>query len=225
MKVKTLLIIGISVMTVTAGGLIIASALKSGKKDNGDGDGDDNGGIGGSQNSGNSSVSGGGSSYKNESFPLAKGMKGENVKKLQTALGVTADGMFGNNTETALYAKYKVKTCNQTMFDSISKTNKDSAYTKSETSSAEPSQKIKELAVKLYYAIYGLGTNTSTVKEVFSSIKTQSDLNALINYWSKVANATKNKTLKGDLWDDMGEKDMEKYVNKPLRDNGINYQF
>lgn len=35
---------------------------------------------------------------------IKKGSKGAAVKKLQTALGITADGMFGNNTETAVKA-------------------------------------------------------------------------------------------------------------------------
>ena len=227
MKVKALLIIGISVMTITAGGLIIASALKSGKNDNGDGG--DNGGVGGSQNSGKSSGSGSGSSYKNESFPLAKGMKGENVKKLQTALGVTADGMFGNNTETALYAKYKVTSCNQTLFDSImlsySKTNGGySTNTNASTSKSE--EELKKLAVKLLNATIGqLGTDEDAVKDVFSSIKKQSDLDYIISYWSDGVSVKKGRNLKSDLWSEMDGEDMEKYVNKPLRDNGITYQF
>ena len=33
---------------------------------------------------------------------IKKGSKGESVKKLQKALGVTADGVFGANTEVAV---------------------------------------------------------------------------------------------------------------------------
>ena len=33
---------------------------------------------------------------------IKKGSKGEAVKKLQKALGVTADGIFGENTEAAV---------------------------------------------------------------------------------------------------------------------------
>lgn len=54
-----------------------------------------------------------------ESFPLRKGMKGSKVKALQQKLGVTADGAFGNNTETALLKKYGVSTVSQTQYQSI----------------------------------------------------------------------------------------------------------
>lgn len=40
---------------------------------------------------------------KNSSFPLKKGVRdNEYVKKLQSALGITADGIFGDQTEAAL---------------------------------------------------------------------------------------------------------------------------
>lgn len=54
-----------------------------------------------------------------ESFPLRKGMKGASVKVLQEKLGVTADGAFGANTETALLKKFGVVTISQTLFNSI----------------------------------------------------------------------------------------------------------
>lgn len=57
-----------------------------------------------------------GITYKKESFPLAIYMKGDNVKKLQSALGITADGYFGAKTETALYNKTKSKTCSADLF-------------------------------------------------------------------------------------------------------------
>lgn len=233
MKVKTLLIIGITVVTLTASGLIIASALKSGNNDSGDNGGNSEPNKGGSsKNSGGSSS--GGSSYVSESFPLKKGMKGDNVKKLQNALGVTADGMFGNNTENALYAKYKVTSCNQTLFDSImlsySKTN--GGYS-TNTSNAEPSQKMKGYAEKLYDALEGLGTNKTKIKEVFSEIETIEELNSLIDAFAWYA--TKHNPLHGFkssdnklgewLYDDMDKADMELYVYKPLKANGITYQF
>jgi len=58
-------------------------------------------------------------SYTAESFPLAKGMQGENIKVLQTALGVEADGKFWNATETALKNLYNVTTCSEELFKQI----------------------------------------------------------------------------------------------------------
>lgn len=54
-----------------------------------------------------------------ESFPLRKGMKGASVQALQQKLGVSPDGAFGANTETALVKKFGVATVSQTLFRSI----------------------------------------------------------------------------------------------------------
>ncbi|MCQ2607751.1 MAG: hypothetical protein MJ197_03590 [Bacteroidales bacterium] len=61
--------------------------------------------------------------YTAESFPLAKGMKGEYTKTLQSKLGVTADGYFGDDTESALKNLYGVTTCSQEMFTKITGNN------------------------------------------------------------------------------------------------------
>lgn len=45
------------------------------------------------------------SSWKEESFPLKKGMFGGQIKLLQAKLGLTADGKFGPGTEAAVKAK------------------------------------------------------------------------------------------------------------------------
>lgn len=45
----------------------------------------------------------------NNNLVLKKGSKGEEVKKLQQLLGITADGIFGSQTEAALLAKKGVK--------------------------------------------------------------------------------------------------------------------
>lgn len=57
--------------------------------------------------------------YASESFPLAKGMKGNSVKALQSKLGVTADGAFWNDTEKALQSKYNTTTCSQALYNQI----------------------------------------------------------------------------------------------------------
>lgn len=68
-------------------------------------------------------------SYTAESFPLAKGMQGENIKVLQTALGVEADGKFWNATETALKNLYNVTTCSEELFKQITgQTNKKKGF-------------------------------------------------------------------------------------------------
>lgn len=41
-------------------------------------------------------------------FPLAAGSRGSEVKELQRALGVSADGIFGKQTLAALKAKYNI---------------------------------------------------------------------------------------------------------------------
>jgi len=45
----------------------------------------------------------------NENLVLANGSRGQEVAKLQSLLGVVSDGIFGNVTENALYAKKGVK--------------------------------------------------------------------------------------------------------------------
>jgi hypothetical protein len=45
----------------------------------------------------------------NKGLVLKKGSTGKEVKELQKLLGITADGIFGAQTETALYNKKKVK--------------------------------------------------------------------------------------------------------------------
>lgn len=57
--------------------------------------------------------------WKAESFPLRKGMKGAKVKALQQKLGVTADGAFGNNTETALLQQHGISTITQAQYQTI----------------------------------------------------------------------------------------------------------
>lgn len=56
--------------------------------------------------------------YKSE-FPLQYGSRGESVKKLQIYLGVTSDGIFGKNTETALYSKTGKKIMSKSEFNSF----------------------------------------------------------------------------------------------------------
>lgn len=57
--------------------------------------------------------------YVTESFPLRKGMKGTNTMTLQSRIGVTADGYFGDATEQALSKAYGVTTCSQELFTKI----------------------------------------------------------------------------------------------------------
>jgi hypothetical protein len=42
---------------------------------------------------------------QDKTFPLTYGMQGENIKKLQTAIGANPDGKFGKNTQLALDKK------------------------------------------------------------------------------------------------------------------------
>lgn len=58
-------------------------------------------------------------SYNAESFPLAKGMQGENIKLLQTALGIEADGKFWTATENKLNELYGTTTCSEELFKQI----------------------------------------------------------------------------------------------------------
>ena len=67
--------------------------------------------------------------YVNESFPLRKGMKGSNTMTLQSKIGVTADGYFGDATETALKKAYGVASCSQELFaKSVNNNNKKRGF-------------------------------------------------------------------------------------------------
>ena len=44
---------------------------------------------------------------QDKTFPLTYGMMGDNIKRLQTAIGATPDGKFGKRTQAALDAKVK----------------------------------------------------------------------------------------------------------------------
>lgn len=48
-----------------------------------------------------------GTQWAKESFPLNVGMYGSNIKALQSALGITADGKFGQQTQSAILSKGK----------------------------------------------------------------------------------------------------------------------
>lgn len=54
-----------------------------------------------------------------EQFPLRKGMQGPKVKALQLKLGLTADGKFGNDTQTALLKKYAAVVVPEILYQSI----------------------------------------------------------------------------------------------------------
>ena len=54
-----------------------------------------------------------------ESWPLKKGMYGDNIKKMQAAIGTKADSYFGPNTEAALIAKGYATTVTQALFAQI----------------------------------------------------------------------------------------------------------
>ena len=57
--------------------------------------------------------------WKAEGFPLRKGMKGAKVKAMQQRLGITADGAFGDNTESALQQQYGFSTVTQVQYQTI----------------------------------------------------------------------------------------------------------
>lgn len=59
------------------------------------------------------------SSWINESFPLRKGMFGGQIKNLQQALGIGADGKFGAGTESAIKAKFNTITVTKAQYDSL----------------------------------------------------------------------------------------------------------
>lgn len=57
--------------------------------------------------------------WVDEFFPLNVGMFGPQIKKLQTALGIEADGKFGSQTATSVTAKGKVVPLDKPGYDSI----------------------------------------------------------------------------------------------------------
>lgn len=60
-----------------------------------------------------------GGSWMVESFPLNVGMYGPQIKVLQSALGITSDGRFGNQTAAAIKAKGKNIPLSKTDYDSL----------------------------------------------------------------------------------------------------------
>jgi peptidoglycan hydrolase-like protein with peptidoglycan-binding domain len=59
------------------------------------------------------------SAWKDESFPLSKGMFGGKIKLVQQKLGLTADGKFGPGTEAAVKAKLGKATVDKADYDKL----------------------------------------------------------------------------------------------------------
>lgn len=104
-----------------------------------------------------------------ERFPLRKGMKGTKIKALQQKLGVSADGAFGNNTETALLKKFGISTVSQAQYQSITagQTNQSGASNSAAATEGFPLRKgmkgarVKALQQKLGITADGaFGKNT-----------------------------------------------------------------
>lgn len=55
--------------------------------------------------------------YVPESFPLAKGMYGERIRKIRTFFGLTPTDMFDQELETFLYTKYHIKTIPESLYN------------------------------------------------------------------------------------------------------------
>ena len=175
-----------------------------------------------------------GVSYTAEKFPLKIYMKGSKVATLQKVLGVDSDGYFGAKTESALNKKQGVKVCSEDLYNKLTNptptdTNGSNPPKTNTTSSTDISEKSKELARKLYFAMAGAGTNENKIKDVFKEIKTINDLYSLQNayiYILKERNyAGKLKTLTDWLKDEMDDEDIDEYVNAPLKVNNVNYKF
>lgn len=110
---KKYIIIGVTSLVVTLGGIFVFSKIKNKKEvDEKKNEEEEEK----KKETTTTKSSGTSSKWVKESFPLKRWCKGDNVKKLQTALGVTADGYFGVATETALYNKTKTKTCSADLF-------------------------------------------------------------------------------------------------------------
>ena len=54
-----------------------------------------------------------------ESFPLRKGMRGKRIQALQQKLGVTADGVFGSETQSALFRQFSITSVTASQYPSI----------------------------------------------------------------------------------------------------------
>jgi len=66
----------------------------------------------------------------NDNFPLQKGSRGENVRQLQRALGIPADGSFGPQTESTLLAKTGKPIATKEDFDKLTGKTPDAAIDK-----------------------------------------------------------------------------------------------
>ena len=60
-----------------------------------------------------------GTMYTTESFPLRRGMRGQRVQALQQKLGVKADGIFGSETQAALFKQFGITTVTASQYPSI----------------------------------------------------------------------------------------------------------
>lgn len=52
-------------------------------------------------------------------FPLKKGDRGEEVRQLQEALGISADGIFGSQTEAKVLERLGTSTVSKSQFNSL----------------------------------------------------------------------------------------------------------
>ncbi len=54
-----------------------------------------------------------------ESFPLRRGMRGQRIQALQQKLGVKTDGVFGSETQAALFKQFGITTVTASQYPSI----------------------------------------------------------------------------------------------------------
>lgn len=92
-----------------------------------------------------------------------------------------------------------------------------------------PITQYKIFADNLFDAFVGIGTNNDRVRGVMSQMKNNLDVLKLIEVYGTRDGGTywwsPKMTLIEQIPYDMDATDIETYVNKPLRANGVTYQF
>jgi hypothetical protein len=92
-----------------------------------------------------------------------------------------------------------------------------------------PETQYRAYANSLFDAFVGFGTNLPRIQSVFNAMKNNLDVLKLIEVYGTRDGGTywwsPKMTLIEQIPYDMKDSDIETYINKPLRNKGITYQF
>ena len=134
-----------------------------------------------------------------------------NVKKDNSILGSAgADDVWGTNTSNA-WKKYGVDYLDYLKTSNISSESKD------QTVKSYDNTWYELKADTIENAVSGLGTDESKIQNVFTKIKTNSDYWALKSAYGQCDGDTLSSALIGDMF----QWELDRFVNKPMKSNGV----